>query len=154
LDEPVVIIRWPRETDREATFEAGGWLRGRVTWPEILDHHRPDSGLFALSAECEGQVVGAATATVHLESLEVVFLARNVASQAAKGLRVGRELLDAASALAWFLKLPWLTLESLDDLALIAFYEGEGFVRVGSPLFFASWGTLHPMRRPPSFEPP
>jgi GNAT superfamily N-acetyltransferase len=148
MDPPSVTVRWPLPEDRLAPFEAGGGLAGRLDWVGLLEHQDPERGRFALIAECAGAVVGAARATAYPDELEIEFLARNASSQAARGQRVGHALIEAAVALAWGLGIFCLTLESLDEPALIAFYEGEGFVRAGSPLFDAYWGTLHPMRRP------
>jgi GNAT superfamily N-acetyltransferase len=154
VDAPIVAVRWPCAEDREAPFEPSGGLRGRVEWNAMLAHHGPATGRFVFIAECEGAVVGAATVTVYADELEVEVLARNAASQAARGARVGFELLKAADARAWANGCPNLTLESLDDAALIAFYEREGFSRAGPPLFDAYWGTRHPMRRPLSSATP
>jgi len=98
--------------------------------------------------------VGAATATVLGEALNVEYLARNSASRAAEERPVGQTLLDAAESLAAGFRLLWVTLEALDEPGLIAYYERRGFVRAAPPLFDAAWGTLHPMKRSVSSRPP
>jgi GNAT superfamily N-acetyltransferase len=146
-DPPAVRIRWPREGDNEAPFEAGGGLAGHVDWRELLAHHDPPSGRFVFVAECRGEIAGVAKTTALLGELNVEVLARNDASAAARGEKVGKLLLLSAEALAWALGVPWLTLEALDEGRLIAYYEAKGFVRDGPPLFSAEWGVLHPMKK-------
>jgi len=154
MEPASVTVRWPQPADREVHFEVGGGLFGRFDWAGLLTHHDAERGRFSMIAECAGEVVGAARATAYPDELEIEFLARNASSRAARGQRVGHALMEAAVSLAWGLGTPFLMLESLDDPALLAFYEGEGFVRAGSPLFDAYWGTLHPMRRRLASGPP
>ena len=154
-DEPPSLhVRWPVPDDWGAPFEGAGGLQGKTGWPEVLAEHDTASGRFVWIAECAGEVAGMATSRLWSDELDIEILARNALSRAARGQRVGHLLLEAALDLAWSLALSAVTLESLDDAGLVAFYEGEGFVRDGPPIFDAAWGVLHPMRRPPSFGPP
>ena len=152
--DPGIRVRWPQPGDEQAAFEAGGGLARRTGWPAVLESYSPSTGRFVWIAESDSAVVGLATGRVWPDELNIELLARNALARVAPGQRVGHFLLESAVALAWAFKLPWVTLEALDDRALLAFYEGEGFLRDGPPLFDAAWGTLHPMRRSPWSWPP
>lgn len=149
-----VRVRWPQPGDEALPFEAEGGLRGRVPWPRVLREHDPSAGTLLWIADCGGEVVGLALGQVTPNGLEIELLARNSASVAARGLMVGQRLIRAAIAMAWSMALPCLTLDSLDEPGLLAFYEGRGFVRDGPPFYDAAWGTLHPMRRAVRGPPP
>jgi GNAT superfamily N-acetyltransferase len=147
MADPIAVkVRFPEPADDSAPFEFGPGLAGKIHWVEQLHDHNPLTGRFTLVAERGGVVYGFATLQVRLVSLQITVLARNFAVTPLPGISVGVWLIGAASDLARSVGRSSVTLEALDEPALIAFYERNGFVRGGPPLFDAEWGVLHPMR--------
>jgi hypothetical protein len=139
--------RLAEERDRLIPFEPEGSLRDRVTLGEIIDHHLPSHGQFALLRVFEEQIVAAASFTVQTDDLFVAYLTRSALFRSQAPVAGGRVLVEAIFAFARQAGKSAVRLDSVSDLQSRAWYEDLGFLPDGPPREEPGWGFLHPLVR-------
>lgn len=143
-----VHVREIRDSDRAQHFEGSGRLAGHLTIEYLVGFQDPLTGRKVLVAELQGLIVGAIALISRPPTLHVEYLSRNGALNLGVGVQVGAPLLHAAEAYGLSVGAMDLTLEAVDEPAVVEFYRREGFRESSPPFFEAGWGVLHPMRKP------
>ena len=136
--------RFPHKADRALKFRVSGALRGRLTFEEVLDYHRPEAGSLTLFRVIGAEVVGALCLTMGETDVVIDYLTRNEASTL-RGIAVGSVLVAAAELFAESQGREVLRLEAFDEPGLIAWYRSRGFVAEGPARDAPGFGPLVPM---------
>jgi hypothetical protein len=136
--------RFPRRADDGVNFEATGPLRGKLTFDQILEYHKPTSEEYTLFRIFRRQVAGAACFGLDEEDVRIDYLTRNDLFSV-QGVSVGAVLVSAVEFLAGGAGRERIRLESMSDPDLMRWYRSRGFTEEGRSWSDPHWGELHPM---------